>query len=143
MDQRLHFVTVATADLDAARGFYTDGLRWTPLFDAPGEIVFYQVAPGMVLGLFDAAKFDQDLGREAMTRAVSGLTLSHNVDTRDAVTTTMAALRAAGGTIVTPAREAEFGGAFRGHVADPNGIIWEIAHNPGWRVDEDGVVHLG
>jgi len=31
----------------------------------------------------------------------------------------------------------------RAHVADPNGVIWEIAHNPNWRVDEDGTVSLG
>ncbi len=28
------------------------------------------------------------------------------------------------------------------HIADPNGVIWEICHNPGWRVDDDGTVRL-
>ncbi|WP_354246467.1 hypothetical protein [Arthrobacter sp. UYEF20] len=30
-----------------------------------------------------------------------------------------------------------------GHVVDPNGIVWEIAHNPGWRIDEDGELAFG
>lgn len=143
MDQRLHFLTLATPDLDAARRFYRDGLGWTPLLDEPGEILFFQVAPGLVLGLFDAEKFDQDLLRDRSTSGASGVTLSHNVPEREDVAPTLAALEAAGGTILKPAQEGAFGGIFHGHVADPNGVIWEIAHNPGWRIDETGAVLLG
>jgi hypothetical protein len=28
-------------------------------------------------------------------------------------------------------------------VADPNGVVWEVGHNPGWSVDPDGTVRLG
>lgn len=140
MDQRLHFLTLATPDLDAARSFYRDGLGWTPLFDLPGEILFFQVAPGLVLGLFDAEKFDQDLLRDHSTSGVSGVTLSHNVSDRAGVIATLAALEAAGGTIIKPAQEGAFGGIFHGHVADPNGVVWEIAHNPDWRIDDGGTV---
>ncbi len=62
MDHRLSFVTVATRDLDAARTFYRDAFGWSPHLDVPGEIVFYQVAPGLLLGFFDTASFDRDLG---------------------------------------------------------------------------------
>ena len=41
------------------------------------------------------------------------------------------------------ARDGDFGGVFHGHAADTNGIVWEIAHNPAWRVDEDGTVSFG
>jgi catechol 2,3-dioxygenase-like lactoylglutathione lyase family enzyme len=143
VDQRLHFVTLATPDLDAARRFYRDGLGWTPLYDQPGEILFFQVAPGLVLGFFDAEKFDQDLLRDHSTSGVSGVTMSHNVATRESVTATLAALAAAGGTVIKPAQEGAFGGIFHGHVADPNGVVWEIAHNPGWRIDDAGNVLFG
>ncbi|SIC64540.1 Putative glyoxalase/bleomycin resistance protein [Mycobacteroides abscessus subsp. abscessus] len=49
MKQQLHFVTVAATDLDATRHFY-GALGWTPLLDVEGEIIFYQSAPGQVLG---------------------------------------------------------------------------------------------
>lgn len=143
MEPRLSFLTLATPDLDAARRFYRDGLGWAPLGDVPGEILFFQVAPGLVLGLFDAAKFDDDLLRERTTQGAEGLTLSQNVADRDAVVATLERMRAAGGTVLKPAQEGAFGGIFHGHVADPNGVIWEIAHNPGWRVDEDGAVRMG
>ncbi|MEE2524636.1 VOC family protein [Pseudarthrobacter sp. J75] len=142
MDQQLHFITFATADLDAARAFYTAGLGWKPLMDVPGEILFFQVAPGMVLGMFDADKFRQDLNDSGAATGVSGVTLSHNVGSAAEVSATIEKLSTAGGTILKPAQPGEFGGIFHGHVKDPNGIIWEIAHNPGWRIDDDGTVVL-
>ena len=143
MDQRLHFLTLATRDLDRARAFYVAGLGWAPLLDVDGEIIFFEVAPGLVLGFFDAAKFDEDLPTSQRTDGVSGVTLAHNVGSEVEVEATIARLVAAGGTVVQPASPGAFGGIFHGHVADPNGIVWEIAHNPGWSLDEDGQVSLG
>lgn len=142
MDQRVHFLTLATPDLDATRAFYCDGLGWRPLMDVPGEIIFFPIAPGLLLGFFEAAKFDEDLSRARTTTGVEGVVLAHNVDDRAAVADTLDAFAAAGGTILTPAREGAFGGIFHGHAADPNGVVWEIAHNPGWRISADGTVVL-
>ncbi|MDJ0339011.1 VOC family protein [Cryobacterium sp. PH31-O1] len=140
MEQRVNFITLATRDLEAVRTLYRDGLDWTPFIDVPGEIVFFQVGPGLMLGLFDAEKFDEDLQREHTTTGATGVTLSHNVENRDEVRATVDAMAAAGGTVLKPAQDGAFGGIFHAHVADPNGIIWEIAHNPGWHVDDDGTV---
>ncbi|MFE7630510.1 VOC family protein [Kocuria sp. NPDC057446] len=142
MEPHVHFVTLSTPDLEAARTFYVQGLGWEPLLDVPGEILFFRIAPGTVLGLFDARKFAEDLGLTAETPA-QGVTLAHNVDSEAAVRTGVDAMRAAGGTVLTSPRPGAFGGIFHAHVADPNGVVWEIAHNPGWRVDDDGTVHLG
>jgi catechol 2,3-dioxygenase-like lactoylglutathione lyase family enzyme len=143
VEQQLNFITLATRDLDAARDFYSDGLGWEPLVDVPEEIIFFQVAPGLVLGLFEAGTFDEDLLRPPTTGGASGLTLSRNVAFRDDVVDTIQRMEAAGGTVLKPAQEGAFGSIFHGHVADPNGVICEIAHNPGWSVDDDGRVHLG
>ncbi|MEE2570680.1 VOC family protein [Pseudarthrobacter sp. J64] len=142
MDQQLHFITFATADLDAASAFYTAGLGWKPLMDVPGEILFFQVAPGVVLGMFDADKFRQDLNDSSAAPGVSGVTLSHNVGSAAEVSATIEKLSTAGGTVLKPAQAGAFGGIFHGHVKDPNGIVWEIAHNPGWRIEDDGTVVL-
>ncbi|MEX5293681.1 VOC family protein [Kocuria sp. CPCC 205268] len=142
MDPRVHFLTLSTPDLGAAREFYVRGLGWEPLLDVPGEILFFRIAPGTVLGLFDAAKFAEDLGLPEASPA-QGVTLAHNVDDEASVRTVVAAMAAAGGTVLTSPRPGAFGGVFHAHVADPNGVVWEVAHNPGWRVDDDGTVHLG
>ena len=36
---------------------------------------------------------------------------------------------------------AEWGGT-TGAFADPEGYVWEVAHNPGWNLSEDGTVHI-
>lgn len=143
MEQTAHFITLATPDLAAARAFYRDGLGWTPLLDVPGEIIFFQVAPAMVLGLFDADRFAADLaGAAPADLGLGGLTLSHNVDSRAEVDAAVRRAVQAGARLVKAPQVAAFGG-YHGHVADPNGVVWEVCHNPGRRVDEDGRVHLG
>ncbi|WGW12081.1 VOC family protein [Saxibacter everestensis] len=147
MEQKAHFVTVATSDLDEAREFYVTGLGWLPTLDVPGEIIFFQVGHGLMLGLFDARKFAADLnvsGSAATASAPnpSGFTLSHNVDSPAAVDKVMADAATAGATILKTAQPADFGG-YHGHFADPNGAVWEVAHNPAWRVEDDGTVVLG
>lgn len=142
MQQNVHFLTIATADLDAARAFYTTAMGWTPQLDVPGEIIFYPVAPGLLLGLFDATKFNEDLGLDEDRSRVSGLTLAHNVGSPDEVRELAASMEAAGATVLKSPRPGAFGGVFHALVEDPNHVIWEIAHNPGWHVDDDGSVHL-
>lgn len=143
MDQRTHFVTLATPDLDAARSFYRDGLGWQPLADVPGEIIFFQTGPGLVLALFDAEKFRADVANAVTETSTSGVTLAHNVDSREAVDTVVNAAVAAGARLVKSPQPVPVFNGYHGHFADPNGVIWEICYNPGWSVDESGRVHLG
>ena len=142
MDQRLNFVTLATADLDVTRRFY-GSLGWASVVDVEGEIVMYQLAPGLVLGFFDAAKFNADLATGGDHSAVSGVTLAQNLGGRDEVHEFVAAWTSSGGSVVKPAQEGAFGGVFHALVADPLGVVWEIAHNPGWSVADDGTVTFG
>ena len=141
MDPRIHFITLSTHDLDPVRRFYADGLGWEPIIDVPGEVLFFQAGPGLVLGFFDAVSFNRDLGRTG-TVNVSGVTLSHNVDSAAAVASTVAALQAAGATVLVEPQDGEFGGIHHAVVADPTGVVWEIAHNPGWSIDDDGTVRF-
>lgn len=142
MQQSTHFLTLSTPDLDAARAFYRDGLGWTPLLDVPGEIIFFQIGPGLTLGLFDAAKFNADLQLPGVQPAPSGLTLSHNVDGPAEVDEVITQAVSAGATLLKSPQRADFGG-YHGHFADPNGVVWEVCHNPGWHVDADGTVRIG
>jgi catechol 2,3-dioxygenase-like lactoylglutathione lyase family enzyme len=142
MQQSVHFVTLSTPDLDAARAFYRDGLGWAPLLDVPGEIIFFQIGPGMTLGLFDATRFNADLELPDAQPAPAGLTLSHNVDGPAEVDEVITQAVSAGATLLKPPQRADFGG-YHGHFADPNGVVWEVCHNPGLRVDDDGTVRIG
>ena len=46
-----------------------------------------------------------------------------------------------GATLVRPAARADWGG-YSGAFADPDGYVWEVAHNPVWTLTEDGSVRL-
>jgi uncharacterized protein len=43
----------------------------------------------------------------------------------------------AGGTIVRTAAKPDWGGT-TGAFADPDGYVWEVAHNPGWTINHVG-----
>ena len=141
MDPRLHFVTLASRDLDGARRFYSDGFRWEPQLDVPDEIIFYPVGPGLLLGLFEADKFAQDAAG-AQPAEPGGVTLSYNVPSEIGVQPLVDRLVAAGGLVVKPVQASAFGGIVHAMVRDPNGVVWEIGYNPLWSIREDGSVEL-
>ena len=142
MEPRLHFITLGVNDIAASRKFYVDGLGWTPSFEVPGDIVFLQVGPGLILGLFGREDLAGDIGGDIAPGTHTGFTLSHNVDSEDAVVSALADAEAAGATVLKSPQRAEFGG-FHAYFADPDGFRWEICFNPGWRVEEDGTVRIG
>ena len=137
MDQRLSFLTVAGPVADAAR-FYLDGLGWTALLHVPGEVLMLQVAPGLVLAVHETASFAADTGDAGRP---AGLSLAHNVGSEAEVDAVVADLEAAGAEVLHRPRRSAWGGWFA-HVRDPLGVVWEVAHNPGWSVGPDGTVSL-
>jgi uncharacterized glyoxalase superfamily protein PhnB len=46
-----------------------------------------------------------------------------------------------GATVPKPAQETFWGG-YAGYFADPDGHLWEVAHNPGFPLTEDGRLTL-
>jgi catechol 2,3-dioxygenase-like lactoylglutathione lyase family enzyme len=141
MDQRLDLLTLGVPDLDAARRFYLDGLGWEAALDVPGEVVFLRVGHSRMLALFGADDLAADMGVPAGAPG-GGVTLGHMVDSPEAVEAVIQRAEAAGATVLKPAQRAFWGG-HHGYFADPAGFVWEIAHNPGFRVDEDGNAHIG
>ena len=49
MDQRISFVTLAVADLEASRRFYLDGLGWQEHTHVPGDVSMIVVGDHVVL----------------------------------------------------------------------------------------------
>ncbi len=66
-----------------------------------------------------------------------GLAVAHNVRSRAEVDEVMAAIAAARDG-VTAARVTTDRGGCSGHVTDPDGHPWEIAHNRSRKLGEDG-----
>ncbi len=66
-----------------------------------------------------------------------GVTLAYNVRSPEEADAVLAEAEAAGATIGRRGAETFWGG-YSGVFIDPDGHPWEVAHNPGWTMAEDG-----
>jgi predicted lactoylglutathione lyase len=139
MKQRVNLVTLGVADLKRSRSFY-EALGWTTGAGPEDEVVFFQVG-GMVLALWDRARLAEDSCVED-SPGWGGVTMAINFGSPAEVDAAIEEAREAGATIGREPAETFWGG-YSAAFADPDGHPWEIAHNPHWRVTEDGGVSLG
>ncbi len=140
MEARLSLITLGVDDVERSRAFY-EALGWrASSASVAGEVVFFQLG-GLALALYGREALSADAGGTAAMAAGSAIALAHNVRERDEVDAVIAEFAAAGGTVLRPASEAEWGGRF-GYVADPDGHVWEIAWNPHFGIASDGGLHL-
>jgi uncharacterized protein len=138
MEQRVSLITLGVTDLPRARAFY-EALGWRTGAQPDEDTVFFQ-AGGMILGLWDRAKLAED-SRVEDDGGWGGITLAHNVGSREEVDSVIAEARAAGATIGRDPGETFYGG-YSAVFLDPDGHPWEVAHNPGWTLHADGSISL-
>lgn len=139
MPARINLVTLGVTDVATSTAFYA-ALGWQAV-DSPPEITFIQLGP-TVLGLFG----HNDLADDAQLPRTPpppfrGTSLAINLDSEAAVDEAMAVARAAGATVVKDP-EKVFWGGYSGYFTDPDGHLWELAHNPHWTLNSDGSVTL-
>lgn len=137
MEPRISVVTLGVADVGRARGFY-EALGWSGQ-SPDGDVVFIQ-AGGLVVALWGRAQLAEDSAVDD-PGGWGGVTLAHNVATPAEVDATLADAAAAGATIGRAGAPTSWGG-YSGVFVDLDGHPWEIAHNPGWPLAEDGSVRL-
>jgi uncharacterized protein len=71
-----------------------------------------------------------------------GIALAHNVESREQVDAITERAREAGAVITRDPSQTFYGGYAAGF-RDPDGHVWEIAHNPGFPLLSDGSVVVG
>jgi hypothetical protein len=127
-------------DLARSRRFYQDGLGWPLSAASTEEIAFFRTG-SVVLALYPRALLAADANLSPVGSGFTGIALAHNVASPELVDVALEAAIAAGGTLLKPGTEAEWGG-YSGYFADPDGFAWEIAWNPGFPLREDGTIDL-
>ncbi len=133
---RISLVTLGVDDLERATAFY-ESLGWRrSASSVEGSIVFIQTS-GPVLALFGWEALADDADVPAAGEGFRRVTLALNVGSRDEVDDVFAAFVAAGAT-PTKQPHAAFWGGYTSYVADPDGHLWEIAHNPYASFDDAG-----
>jgi uncharacterized protein len=137
VEQRISIVTLGVQDLARSRRFY-EALGWRG--HEVAETVFFQ-AGGQAVVLWGRDQLAADAGVADEGATFGGMALAHNVRSRAEVDEVVAHAASAGATI-TRAPGPTFYGGYAGCFRDPDGHVWEIAHNPGFALDDHGNLRL-
>jgi predicted lactoylglutathione lyase len=138
MEPRVSLIALGVTDLARARAFYEE-LGWHG--HEVEETVFIQAgAQAIVLWGRDQLAADAGVADDGMG-TFDGITLAHNVGSREEVDAIVAAAAAAGAQ-VTKAPTDTFYGGYAGFFRDPDGHVWEIAWNPGFTLGPGGELVL-
>jgi uncharacterized protein len=138
-------VTLGVRDVAASTGFYLALGFELSSASVAGEVSFFQTA-GSLLAVWGEEALRADSRAEVCPPAGAfpafrGVALAINVESRAAVDAALETARTAGAQVMKPAGPTDWGG-YEGYFADPDGHLWEIAHNPGWPLGADGLPQL-
>ena len=137
---RISIVTLGVADLAASTAFY-ESLGWTRSKASMPTITFFEMQ-GSMLGLYEWTALADDAQVPADGSGFRGVALAMNLASSDEVDTVFAEWLAAGATPKVHPHTAFWGG-YSSYVADLDGHLWELAHNPYARLDDDGRLVMG
>ncbi len=126
MDQRISLVTLGAKDVPVLAAFY-DALGWQRVETQDGVVAYDLI--GQTLGLFPLEKLAEDIGVPVDTLGRGAATLGYNVRDKADVAAILDRVEATGGRVLKPAADVFWGG-HHGYFADPEGHVWEVAHNP-------------
>ena len=128
MEPRISIVTLGVSDLARSVEFYRDGLGLV-LYDENTESIAFFQNKGTWLALYPREALAADVGIPTEGSGFSGVTLAHNLRSKEEVDELLEVAVSAGATLVKPAQDTFWGG-YSGYFSDPDGYLWEIAWNP-------------
>ena len=131
---RITLITLGVDDLAASKAFY-EGLGWVAA-DSPPTVAFFPMGR-LSFGLYPRADLAREMGRDPDVLGRGASSLSINFPSETAVDDAFAAAVAGGATPLREPSRVEWGG-YTAYWSDPDGHVWEYAHNPFWTLDEDG-----
>jgi hypothetical protein len=120
-------ITLGVADMESSIDFYEKGLGF-PRMESEPEVAFFTLN-GSWLGLYARESLAEDAAVSGDGAGFLGFTFSHNVSSESEVDEVIASARAAGAVVTKEPQKTSWGG-YHGYFKDPDGYLWEVAHNP-------------
>ena len=139
MEPRINVITLGVKNIATSRRFYEE-LGWVASASSNEHFVAFH-SHGTVLCLFPEASLAEDAKTEGSCQGFRGVTLAYNVKDKRDVQILLDQAEKAGGKIAKHAQDVFWGG-HSGYFADPDGHLWEIAWNPHWTLNENGMLEL-
>ena len=127
MKPKISMITLGLSDLDKSIKFYKEGLGF-PRMESSPEIAFFTLN-GSWLSLYIRESLAEDATVSPEGSGFNGFTLSHNVASESEVDQIIEHSVSVGGILVKTPQKV-FGGGYSGYFKDPDGYLWEVAHNP-------------
>lgn len=127
MEPRISLITLGVADLERATRFYEEGLG-LPRLQTPPSVTFFELGKTW-LALWSWRSLAADAGLSPQGSGFRGFALAHNVRSPAEVDALLAQVAAYGATITKRGQATDWGG-YSGYFTDPDGFLWEVAHNP-------------
>ena len=141
MEPRITVITLGVADMDRSVRFYRDGLGF-PSSAKEGDLIAFFTTAGVRLAVYPLAKLAEDIGPGIRpAKGFGGITIAHNVRTKEQVAEVLSLAERAGGKIVKPAEDVFWGG-HSGYFLDPDGYCWEVAWAEQFRFDDNGMLMM-
>ena len=128
MNQHLHLITLGVKDFAKSRKFYTEILGWKASSASQDDVAFFQ-AGGVALGIYPREKLAEDALIPSEGSGFAGITLAYNARSEAEVDEIIRDLKSKSVKIVKEPQKVFWGG-YSGYFKDPDGHLWEIAHNP-------------
>jgi len=132
-------VTLGVDDLARSRAFY-EALGWVVAPQSQESVIFLQ-GRNIILGLYGRGALAADAGLENTPPGFSGFALAINVSSQTEADRIFAVAVRSGASALKPPEKAFWGG-YSGYFTDPDGHLWEVAHNPFFPMDGDGNLKL-
>jgi uncharacterized glyoxalase superfamily protein PhnB len=134
----LSIVTLGVADVGVSRRFYAAAFGWTELPMSNEHIAFFDTG-GPMFAVFGREPLAHDAGVPSEGSGFRGVSCARNfASTADVDGAFVRAVSNGARPVKSPA--AVFWGGYSSYVADPDGHLWELAHNPFFHRDDKGNV---
>jgi catechol 2,3-dioxygenase-like lactoylglutathione lyase family enzyme len=132
----LSLVTLGVSDLAKSTAFY-EALGFRRKSRGADGVAFFE-AGGVILSLWPTVELAKDAEIASTNPSgFRGMSLAWNCTSAAEVDRALARATAAGATLIRSAQTVFWGG-YTAYFADPDGHLWEIAHNPQFPFSADG-----
>ena len=140
MKQRINLLTLGVSDLEKSMAFYQKGLGWQTQGIVGeeyenGAVILFELDNGMMLCLYERKNLAWDSNVKQRLDSPTEFAIGYFVNSNKEVDAVMKLAEKAGAKITKPAQKAFWGG-YHGYFQDIDGHLWEIGHNPSWKIKE-------
>ena len=129
MKSKISLITLGVSNLEKSLKFYRDGLGFKTHNYKEGQDAIFFKMDGTWLSLFPKDKLAEDISISPSGSGFTGITLAHNVGSKEEVDRVYELAILAGAKSIKKPKSATWGG-YSGYFADPDGYLREVVYNP-------------